>query len=217
MSSADGRTPLMVYQPYFLLQDNKYTIFVAEIKPEGADEIMKKKKLEELNRLSIEAFQEAKKTPLVLVLDNVRSMNNVGSAFRTADAFALEKLYLCGITATPPHREIQKTALGAEQAVAWEHAPDTAALCRQLQADGYKIMAVEQAEESTLLQQFKSQPNEKYALVFGNEVFGVDEKVMETADGCLEIPQFGTKHSLNISVSIGVVVWHFKAGLLQGN
>lgn len=179
--------------------------------------MMKKKKLEELNRLSVEAFKEAQKTPLVLILDNVRSMNNVGSAFRTADAFALEKLYLCGITATPPHREIQKTALGAEQAVAWEHAPDTAQLCRQLQADGYKVLAIEQAEGSILLQQFKPEADEKYALVFGNEVFGVDDEVMQIANGCLEIPQFGTKHSLNISVSIGVVAWHLKSGLLHGS
>ena len=176
---------------------------------------MKKLKLEELNRLSVEEFQEAEKTPLVLVLDNVRSMNNVGSAFRTADAFALEKLYLCGITATPPHREIQKTSLGAEQAVAWEHAESTANLCKKLQEEGYKVLAVEQAEGSTMLHQFSPAKNEKYALVFGNEVFGVEEEVMKIVDGCLEIPQFGTKHSLNISVSIGVVVWQLKAGLLS--
>lgn len=175
---------------------------------------MKKLKLEELNRLSIEEFQEAEKTPLVLVLDNVRSMNNVGSAFRTADAFALEKLYLCGITATPPHREIQKTSLGAEQAVSWEHAENTATLCRQLQEDGYTVLAVEQAEGSTKLHRFSPKKGVKYALVFGNEVLGVDDAVMQLADGCLEIPQFGTKHSLNISVSIGVVVWQLKAGLL---
>lgn len=173
---------------------------------------MKKLKLEELNRLSVEAFKEAPKMPVVLVLDNVRSMNNVGSAFRTADAFALEKLYLCGITGTPPHREIRKTALGAEQAVDWEHAPDTAMLCKSLQENGYRILAVEQAEGSTMLQQFKPEPDQQYALVFGNEVFGVDEQVMALADGCLEIPQYGTKHSLNISVSIGVVVWQFAAG-----
>ena len=173
---------------------------------------MKKLKLEELNRLSVEEFKEAPKTPLVLVLDNVRSMNNVGSAFRTADAFALEKVWLCGITATPPHREIQKTALGAEQAVEWEHAPDTAELCKKLQSQGYKVLAVEQAEESTMLHEFKVDPGKKYALVFGNEVFGVDDKVMEVADGCLEIPQYGTKHSLNISVSIGVVVWQLATG-----
>ena len=168
---------------------------------------MKKLKLEELNRLSIEAFKSSAKMPLVLVLDNVRSMNNVGSAFRTADAFALEKVYLCGITGTPPHREIQKTALGAEQAVEWEHVPETAEICKKLQSEGYKVLAVEQAEGSTMLHQFTSTPDQKYALVFGNEVFGVDDKVMELADGCLEIPQYGTKHSLNISVSIGVVVW----------
>jgi 23S rRNA (guanosine2251-2'-O)-methyltransferase len=176
---------------------------------------MKKLKLEELNRLSVEEFQEAEKTPLALVLDNVRSMNNVGSAFRTADAFALEKLYLCGITATPPHREIQKTSLGAEQAVAWEHAESTATLCKKLQEEGYTVLAVEQAEGSTILHRFSPSKEAKYALVFGNEVFGVDDEVMQLADGCLEIPQFGTKHSLNISVSIGVVVWQLKAGLLS--
>lgn len=173
---------------------------------------MKKLKLEELNRLSIEEFKEAPKNPVVLVLDNVRSMNNVGSAFRTADAFALEKVYLCGITGTPPHREIQKTALGAENAVAWEHAADTAELCKKLQQEGYTVLAVEQAEGSTMLNHFKPQKDQKYALVFGNEVFGVDDKVMELADGCLEIPQYGTKHSLNISVSIGVVVWQVVNG-----
>ena len=176
---------------------------------------MKKLKLEELNRLSVEEFQEAEKAPLVLVLDNVRSMNNVGSAFRTADAFALEKLYLCGITATPPHREIQKTSLGAEQAVAWEHAESTAKLCKKLQEEGYTVLAVEQAEGSTMLHQFIPAKGSKYALVFGNEVFGVDDAVMQLADGCLEIPQFGTKHSLNISVSIGVVVWQLKSIILS--
>jgi 23S rRNA (guanosine2251-2'-O)-methyltransferase len=176
---------------------------------------MKKLKLEELDRLSIEEFQEAEKTPLVLVLDNVRSMNNVGAAFRTADAFALEKLYLCGITATPPHREIQKTSLGAELAVNWEHAESTTALCKKLQEEGYTVLAVEQAAGSTMLHQFSPSKGAKYALVFGNEVFGVDDEVMQLADGCLEIPQFGTKHSLNISVSIGVVVWQLKAGLLK--
>ena len=174
---------------------------------------MKKLKLEELNRLSIEEFKDAPKNQVALVLDNVRSMNNVGSAFRTADAFALEKIYLCGITATPPHRDIRKTALGAEEAVAWEHAADTAELCRKLKDEGYLVLAVEQAEGSTMLNQFQPEKAKKYALVFGNEVFGVDDKVMELADGCLEIPQYGTKHSLNISVSIGVVVWQVVAGL----
>lgn len=176
---------------------------------------MKKLKLEELNRLSVEEFKEADKNPVVLVLDNVRSMNNVGSAFRTADAFALEKIYLCGITATPPHREIQKTALGAENAVAWEHAKDTAELCLRLKADGYQVLAVEQAEGSTMLNEFTPAKDQQYALVFGNEVFGVDEKVMKAVDGCLEIPQFGTKHSLNISVTIGVVAWQFATGFLK--
>jgi 23S rRNA (guanosine2251-2'-O)-methyltransferase len=177
--------------------------------------MMKKLKLEELNRLSIEEFKAADKHPVVLVLDNVRSMNNVGSAFRTADAFALEKLYLCGITATPPHREIQKTALGADQAVAWEHAKDTVQLCLRLKEEGYQVLAVEQAEGSTMLDKFAPEPGHKYALVFGNEVFGVDDEVMKVADGCLEIPQFGTKHSLNISVTIGVVSWQFARAFLD--
>lgn len=176
---------------------------------------MKKLKLDELNRLSVQEFKEADKNPVVLILDNVRSMNNVGSAFRTADAFALEKIYLCGITATPPHREIQKTALGAENAVAWEHAKDTAGLCLKLKAEGYQVLAVEQAEGSTMLHEFAPAKDQKYALVFGNEVFGVDDKVMQVADGCLEIPQFGTKHSLNISVTIGVVAWQFATGYLK--
>lgn len=168
---------------------------------------MRKLSPEELNRLSPEEFQKAPKQPVVLVLDNVRSMVNVGSAFRTADAFAIEKLYLCGITATPPHREIQKTALGAEMAVTWEHDTETASLCKRLKKEGYTVLAVEQTEGSQLLSDFMPEPDAKYALVFGNEVFGVEDSVLEVVDGVLEIPQWGTKHSLNITVSLGVVVW----------
>ncbi len=168
---------------------------------------MRKLKNDELDRLTIDEFKNTEKLPLVLVLDNVRSMNNVGSAFRTSDAFALEKIYLCGITAQPPHREINKTALGATESVAWEHTEDTVTLCKKLQQNGYKVLAVEQAEGSISLEKFTTKEGEKYALIFGNEVFGVDQGVVDAADGCLEIPQFGTKHSLNISVSIGVVLW----------
>lgn len=168
---------------------------------------MRKLKNDELDRLTIDEFKKSEKLPLVLVLDNVRSMNNVGSAFRTSDAFALEKIYLCGITAQPPHREINKTALGATESVAWEHAENTVTLCKKLQKEGYKIMAIEQAEASVSLENFGIEAGQKYALVFGNEVFGVDQEVVSLADACLEIPQFGTKHSLNISVSIGVVLW----------
>ncbi|WP_421977629.1 RNA methyltransferase [Roseivirga seohaensis] len=168
---------------------------------------MRKLKNDELDRLTLEEFKTTEKLPLVLILDNVRSMNNVGSAFRTSDAFAIEKIYLCGITAQPPHREINKTALGATESVDWEHAENTATLCKNLQQQGYKVLAVEQADDSTSLENFKIEEGQKYALVFGNEVFGVEDDVIDAADGCLEIPQFGTKHSLNISVSIGVVLW----------
>ncbi|RKQ50311.1 SpoU rRNA methylase family protein [Roseivirga pacifica] len=168
---------------------------------------MRKLKNEELNRLSPEEFESTEKNPIVLVLDNVRSMHNVGSAFRTGDAFAVEEIVLCGITATPPHREIHKTALGATDTVKWKHEKDTVAACKALQAEGYRLLAVEQADNSTSLETFSPQADEKLALVFGNEVFGVADEVITMADGCLEIPQYGTKHSLNISVSIGVVVW----------
>lgn len=168
---------------------------------------MRKTKNEELERLSIDEFKNAQKTPLVLVLDNLRSMHNVGAAFRTADAFAIEKIYLCGITAQPPHREIHKTALGATDSVDWTHEQDTVALCKQLQHEGYDVLAVEQADQSLSLESFQPDPDKKYALVFGNEVFGVSDEVVTAVDQCLEIPQFGTKHSINVSVSMGVVLW----------
>lgn len=170
---------------------------------------MRKLKNEELQRLSVEEYKARPKRPLVLVLDNVRSMLNVGSAFRTADAFLIDKIYLCGITATPPHREINKTALGATESVEWEHQENTLALIEELREEGYKIITIEQADESVPLQDFLPYGDSKYCLVFGNEVFGVDEAVVAMADTCLEIPQFGTKHSLNISVSVGVVLWDF--------
>lgn len=177
---------------------------------------MRKLSMEELSRLSPEAFKAAEKTPLVLVLDNVRSALNTGSAFRTADAFALEKIYLCGITARPPHREILKTALGATQTVAWEFVESAAAAVEKLHRQHFLVFAVEQAEGSTPLQDFTCQPGEKYALVFGNEVDGVSDQVMDLVDGALEIPQFGTKHSLNIAVSIGIATWDlFKKLKLQ--
>jgi len=170
---------------------------------------MRKLKLEELNRVSVEEFKEQEKLPVVLVLDNVRSLHNVGSAFRTADAFAISKIYLCGISGTPPHKEINKTALGATESVDWEHVTQTAELARQLKAEGYQLIAIEQADRSVSLADFSPVPNQKYALVFGNEVFGVEDEVMQLADTVIEIPQFGTKHSLNISVAVGVVVWDF--------
>lgn len=171
--------------------------------------IMRKLKNEELNRISVEEFKNKKKIPLVVVLDNVRSMNNVGSAFRTSDAFCVGKIFLCGITARPPHREIHKTALGATESVDWEHVAHTPALVDRLKSQGYTVVAIEQVENGMMLQHFQPDTGKKYALIFGNEAFGVDEEVVALSDMCVEIPQYGTKHSLNISVSIGVVIWDF--------
>lgn len=168
---------------------------------------MRKLSLQELNRATVEAFKEQAKTPLVVVLDNIRSALNVGSVFRTADAFALEKIYLCGITAQPPHREILKTAIGATQSVDWQYFKVTTEAVAELKAQGFQILGIEQAEGSTLLQDFEVQPAQKYAIVLGNEVRGVGVDVMDLLDVCLEVPQFGTKHSLNVSVCAGVVIW----------
>lgn len=168
---------------------------------------MRKLKNEELVRLDVDGFKEAQKLPVVLVLDNIRSLNNIGSVFRTADAFLVEKVYLCGITATPPHKDIHKTALGATESVAWEYASDTGDLLGRLKVEGYQRVAVEQAEGATELQAFQVRDGAKYALVFGNEVKGVEQDVVSQCDAVVEIPQFGTKHSLNIAVSVGVVVW----------
>lgn len=168
---------------------------------------MRKLKTEELNRPDLQEFKATEKLPVMVVMDNVRSMHNVGSTFRTADAFAISGIALCGITAQPPHREIHKTALGATESVEWKHYESTRAACEALRAEGYLIMAVEQVENSIALNDFKPQRDQKLAIVFGNEVFGVEEEIVALADGCIEIPQFGTKHSLNISVTVGVVLW----------
>ncbi len=165
--------------------------------------------MDELNRLSVDEFKGTPKFPYCLILDDIRSLNNVGSVFRTADAFRAEKLYLCGITGTPPHRDITKTALGATESVSWEQVPDCSALVRQLQLDGWIVAALEQAEGSVMLHEFAPEQDKKYAFILGNEVTGVQEAVIEQADLTLEIPQFGTKHSLNVAVSAGVVCWHF--------
>lgn len=170
--------------------------------------------MEELQRDSVEDFKNKQKNPLVLVLDNVRSLHNVGSAFRTADAFAVEKIYLCGITGTPPNKEIHKTALGATESVAWEHVSSTVEAVQALRQAGYTVWAIEQAEGSTSLTDLQITPAGKYAFVFGNEVFGVEDEVIKAANGVLEIPQFGTKHSLNVSVTVGVVVWDAVSKLL---
>lgn len=168
---------------------------------------MRKLKNSELDRLSVDEFKDTKKTPIIIILDNIRSLNNIGSVFRTSDAFLIEKIYLCGITATPPHRDIHKTALGSTETVAWEHAENTMDVIKKLQDNGIKVAAIEQAEQAVMLNDFKPQPDTTYALVFGNEVKGVAQDVVSASDLVLEIPQFGTKHSLNISVSCGVVVW----------
>lgn len=170
---------------------------------------MKKLSMDELNRISVEEFKETEKSKFCIVLDDIRSMNNVGSAFRTGDAFLVEKIYLCGITATPPHRDIEKTALGSTDSVTWEHKADVVELVKELQQKDYVVMAVEQVENSLKLNEFKPEKDKKYAFVFGNEVFGVNEEVVKIADRALEIPQFGTKHSLNIAVSLGIVCWDF--------
>ncbi|MCB2406878.1 RNA methyltransferase [Hymenobacter lucidus] len=170
---------------------------------------MRKRTMEELNRLSVADFKSTQKFPLTLVLDNVRSLHNVGSAFRTADAFAIEKIWLCGITGRPPQREITKTALGSTESVAWEYAATTIEALQQLKAAGYVVVAVEQTDGSQLLPAFRPEPGRPYALVMGNEVFGVDDEVLALCDAAVEIPQFGTKHSLNVSVAAGVVLWDF--------
>jgi len=170
---------------------------------------MKNRKLKnsELGRISASDFKGEKKTPLIIVLDNIRSLNNIGSVFRSADAFLIQKIYLCGITATPPHKDIQKTALGATDSVDWEHVENTDELVQKLKQDCVFIASIEQAEDSIALNEFETKPNTTYALIFGNEVKGVQQSVVSSSDAVIEIPQLGTKHSLNISVSAGVVLW----------
>lgn len=168
---------------------------------------MRKLKNSELDRKSIDEFKASDKTPIIIVLDNVRSLNNIGSVFRTSDALLIEAVYLCGITATPPHRELHKTALGAEDSVQWEYFKNTEDAVAKLKENGFDIYSVEQAENSVSLENFETNASKKYALIFGNEVKGVQQKIVDASDGCIEIPQFGTKHSFNISVSCGIVLW----------
>lgn len=170
---------------------------------------MKNRKLKnsELDRINAEEYKAAEKTPLIIILDNIRSLNNIGSVFRTADAFLVKKIYLCGITAQPPHKDIQKTALGATDSVEWEYVEDIMEVVSKLQKEGVFVASIEQAELAVNLNDFSIQKELTYALIFGNEVKGVQQKVVSTSDAVIEIPQFGTKHSLNISVSVGVVVW----------
>jgi 23S rRNA (guanosine2251-2'-O)-methyltransferase len=171
---------------------------------------MRKLQNSELGRKSVEQYRASEKMPFVIVLDNIRSQANVGSVFRTADAFLVEKIYLCGITACPPHREIQKTALGATESVEWIYYPKTDEAANELKEKGYKLIAIEQAEESVDLQDFIVDAKEKYALIFGHEVNGVEQDIIDLCDACIEIPQFGVKHSFNIAVSAGIVLWELK-------
>ncbi|AOW17975.1 RNA methyltransferase [Polaribacter vadi] len=168
---------------------------------------MRKLKNNELGRISVDEFKSTKKTPLIIVLDNVRSLNNIGSVFRTSDAFLIEKIYLCGICATPPNKDIHKTALGATESVEWEYAESTLSVVESLKNSKVKVLAIEQAENSTKLDTFYPEKDTKYAIVMGNEVKGVQQDVVNASDFCIEIPQLGTKHSLNISVTTGVVIW----------
>lgn len=178
---------------------------------------MRKLKNSELDRLNIDGFKSAEKTPIIIILDNIRSLNNIGSVFRTSDAFLIEKIYLCGITAQPPHKDIHKTALGSTETVDWEYTENTIEVVEHLKNNGVKICAIEQAENATMLNDFKAEANTKYALVFGNEVKGVAQNVVSASDMVIEIPQFGTKHSLNISVSCGITVWDIFSKIKQNN
>ncbi len=170
---------------------------------------MRKLRITEMNRLNIEGFKAAKKLPLVVVLDDVRSLYNVGSIFRTCDAFRVEALFLCGITASPPHPEIHKTAIGAEDSVIWKYFQTAKIAIKELLNLGYEVLAVEQCQESTMISDFKVEHNKRYAIVLGNEVKGVAQEVIDLCNGCIEIPQFGTKHSMNVSVTSGIVIWKF--------
>ncbi len=165
--------------------------------------------MDELNRVSVEKFNQLCKLPVVCILDNIRSQHNIGSIFRTSDAFRIQELYLCGITATPPNREINKSALGATESVKWQYFADTCSAIEMLKMEGYSIIAVEQAAGSIVLEEYIPDVSHKIALVFGNEVTGISDEVMERVDACVEIPQFGTKHSFNVSVSAAIVLYHF--------
>src|SRR5690606_18092409 len=170
---------------------------------------MRKLSMDDLNRPTIEEFQEQKKLPITLILDSIRSLHNVGSIFRTADGFAVEKIILCGITGQPPHREIEKTALGATNSISWEYEKNIMTVISSLKEKNYKMIAIEQAENSCYLNDYRPNPSEKYALILGNEVHGVSDEAMKAVDDCIEIPQYGTKHSLNVVVSAGIVLWDF--------
>lgn len=199
-----SQRPTPCFQKPVLIHKHHYFI------PQNPITIMRKLTVEELNRMDIEAFHQSEKLPLIIVLDNIRSLHNVGSVFRTADAFRLQGVWLCGITACPPAAEIHKTALGAEDSVSWEYFEDTLDAVKHLQREGYEVLAVEQVEGSLKLNTFRIDPAKRYALILGNEVKGVRQDVVDAADAALEIPQYGTKHSMNVSVTAGIVMWEFE-------
>lgn len=206
------RFPNLFFKTYQRVLHQFSTIvsnFVHNNCSKGMESIHKKLKVTEMNRLDRDGFREAEKLPLVVVLDHVRSLYNVGSVFRTSDAFRLEGVFLCGITATPPHPEIHKTALGAEDSVRWEYFERTQDAVQKLQSEGYEVLAIEQCQNSTMLQNIALEQGKHYAVVMGNEVKGVQQEVVDLCNGCIEIPQFGTKHSMNVSVTAGIVIWEF--------
>lgn len=176
---------------------------------------LRKLKITEMNRLTVEEFKEADKLPLVVVLDEVRSLHNIGAVFRTSDAFLVNRIYLCGITATPPNAEMHKTALGAENSVDWKYCKTTQEAVNELHEHGYTVLAIEQCKGSTMLNDLVLESDKKYAIVMGNEVKGVQQEVVDMSDGCIEIPQYGTKHSLNVSVTAGIVLWEFANKLIE--
>lgn len=176
---------------------------------------MKKLNILELNRMNVADYREADKIPFVVILDNIRSLHNVGSVFRTSDAYRVERIFLCGVTATPPSAEIHKTALGAEDSVAWQYFKDTKEAVQILHDEEYIVLSIEQVQGSIALQEFRIEKGKKYAVVFGNEVKGVQQEVVDMSDGCIELPQYGTKHSLNVSVTAGIVIWEFARQLLM--
>ncbi len=176
---------------------------------------MRKLKITDLQRLTVEEFHKVKKLPLIVVLDDIRSMHNIGSVFRTSDAFLVDKIYLCGITATPPNAEIHKTALGAEDSVEWKYFENTIDAVNELHNDGFTVLSIEQVEGSTMLDKLQLDCDKKYAVIMGNEVKGVKQEVVDKCDGCVEIPQYGTKHSLNVSVTTGIILWEFASKMMK--
>ena len=195
-------------------QGYEYSFYLCIIEIEFMMEL-RKLKVTEMNRLTIDEFKETEKLPLVVVLDEVRSLHNIGAVFRTSDAFLINRIYLCGITATPPHPELHKTALGAEYTVDWSYCKQTQDAINELRNEGYTILAIEQCEGSNMLGDFSVEKGRKYAIVMGNEVKGVQQEVVNRCDGCIEIPQYGTKHSLNVSVTTGIVLWEFAKKMIS--